>query len=61
MTIQQLEQLDLGHRRLCLAILVTLAGIDAATKDFNNLTLIKFRFLAHIGNKPQVPMERGVY
>ena len=50
MTIQQLEQLHQGQRRLGLAVFVAREGIDAATEEFSGLPLVKIELPAHLGD-----------
>ena len=47
MTIQQLEQLDQGQRRLGLAVLVAREGVDSAAEDFGGLALAQIELLAY--------------
>ena len=50
-TIQHLEQLHQGQRRLCLTILVAGKGINAAAEDFGGFALVKRELLAHAGDE----------
>ena len=53
-TIQHLEQLHQGQRRLGLAVFVAREGIDAAAEDFGGFALVKCELLAHVDDEARI-------